>query len=117
MKFLLLLIVLLVLFSGCVNQPQNEVEIIGETESPSAIISCKDICKNKLTENVNLSNGPCLSDNNANWTISDWVCDIAHSPRQPEIDDKPENQCQNFRNGQAHHFVEVNITCGLIRAV
>ena len=62
------------------------------------------------------ANGPCLSDNNPDWNITDWVCDVAHSPRQP-VDDLSENQCQAFRNGQAHHFVEVDPSCNFIRAI
>ena len=61
-------------------------------------------------------NGPCLSDNNSEWNIADWVCDVAHSPRQ-DVDNLPENQCQAFRNSQAHHFVEVDSSCNFIRAV
>ena len=46
---------------------------------------------------LDLSNGPCLG------KIADnWVLDIAHLPRQ-QIDDQPENQCQNFS-----HFVEMS---------
>jgi hypothetical protein len=40
---------------------------------------------------------------------------VAHDPRQP-IDDEAANQCQRFRSGEAHHFVELNIDGQLIRA-
>ncbi len=49
--------------------------------------------------------------------LPDWVCDIAHSPRQSEIDDLPENQCSAYREGRAKHFVEVDMNCNLIRAI
>ncbi|MEM3572883.1 MAG: hypothetical protein QXJ62_01435 [Nitrososphaeria archaeon] len=77
------------------------------------------ICRNKpvgTSIEEAYKNGPCLSDNEPNWNIEDWVCDIAHSPRQP-IDDLPENQCQAYRNGSAHHFVELDTSCNLIKVI
>lgn len=56
-----------------------------------------------------LSNGPCLDEISA-----DWVADISHSPRQ-EIDNQPENQCQDFRTGKAHHFIEIDIDGKVIK--
>ncbi len=105
MKFLISLIILLVFASICTQQSSNQ----------SVNDACISLCSS-VKDKQNLNNGPCLSDNNPNWTISAWVCDVAHSPRQ-DIDDLPENQCQAFRNGQAHHFVEVDLNCNLIRAI
>lgn len=80
-----------------------------------AIDECIALCKKAKENEVDLSNGPCLSDNNKDWKIKDWVCDVAHWPRKP-IDNKPENQCQEFRLGNARHFVEVDENCSFIRA-
>ncbi len=85
----------------------------GETKS-MAIDACISLCNEAVSEGVDLSNGPCLSDDNPEWNIDDWVCDVAHSPRQ-DVDNLPENQCREFREGRAHHFVEVNEKCELIR--
>ena len=60
-----------------------------------------------------LSTGPCISESLPG--LPDWVADVAHDPRQ-SIDDQPANQCQRFRSGQAHHFVELNVDGRLIRA-
>jgi hypothetical protein len=60
-----------------------------------------------------LSSGPCLSEGLDG--LSDWVVDIAHDPRQP-VDDQPANQCQSFRDGETHHFVELTPDGRLIRA-
>ena len=60
-----------------------------------------------------LSAGPCISESLPG--LPDWVADIAHDPRQP-VDDEPANQCQRYRSGQAHHFVELNVDGQLIRA-
>lgn len=59
---------------------------------------------------TDFSNGPCLG-----IIAPDWVLDIAHNPRQP-IDDKVENQCQDFREGRAHHFIELDPAGNLIKA-
>ena len=65
------------------------------------------------TGGEDLSAGPCISESLPG--LPDWVADIAHDPRQP-IDDEAANQCQRYRSGQAHHFVELNVDGQLIRA-
>jgi hypothetical protein len=62
-----------------------------------------------------LSAGPCIAESLPAPGLSDWVADVAHDPRQP-VDDQLQNQCQRFRNGDAHHFVELTPTGQLIRA-
>jgi hypothetical protein len=60
-----------------------------------------------------LGPGPCIAENLP--ALSDWVADIAHDPRLP-LDDDPANQCQRYRNGEAHHFVELDENGQLIKA-
>ena len=60
-----------------------------------------------------LSAGPCISESLPG--LPDWVADVAHDPRQP-VDDDPANQCQRYRDGQAHHFVELAPDGRLIRS-
>jgi hypothetical protein len=60
-----------------------------------------------------LSAGPCISESLPG--LPDWVVDIAHDPRQ-SVDDQPANQCQRYRSGDAHHFVELSLDGQLIRA-
>lgn len=105
---LVLLIILLVSFSLC-TQPTRS----NQDDRQQAIFSCLKLCKDN-PQNLDYTNGPCLSDSNAEWNISDWVCDIAHSPRQA-VDDLAENQCSAFKEGKAHHFVEVDTGCNLIK--
>lgn len=76
----------------------------------AAIDTCKSFCLQEKQNNTDLSNGPCIS----NSIIKDWVCDVAHTPRQ-SIDNSPENQCPAFREGIARHFVELDQECNLIR--
>lgn len=73
---------------------------------------CLTLCQDALAAGKNLAKGPCLSDGMS--FEPDWVCDVAHYPRQP-IDDQPENQCADFRSGTANHFVEVDENCNLIK--
>jgi hypothetical protein len=62
---------------------------------------------------TDLSSGPCISESLPG--LSDWVADVAHDPRQ-DVDDDPDNQCQRYRDGEAHHFVELDEAGTLIRA-
>jgi hypothetical protein len=46
----------------------------------------------------------------------DWVCDVAHEPRQP-VDNLRENQCDAWHAGTATHFIEVTPECEFIKAI
>lgn len=63
----------------------------------------------KKQEGVDMTSGPCLGS-----VGDDWVLDIAHNPRVPE-DDKPQNQCADFKSGKVHHFIEFDPDGKLIR--
>ncbi|MCD6402741.1 MAG: hypothetical protein J7K98_00230 [Candidatus Aenigmarchaeota archaeon] len=105
----LLVIVVIVLTYTYFQRPskgKGKVEVI--------IQDCISLCESALQHDVDLSVGPCLSDNNPEWKHSDWVCDVAHWPRE-DVDNNPSNQCKEFREGRAHHFVEVTPECGYIR--
>jgi hypothetical protein len=60
-----------------------------------------------------LTNGPCIAEQLQGYP--DWVVDISHSPRTA-VDNDPANQCQRYRSGVAHHFVELTPKGNLIRA-
>ncbi|MBI3290770.1 hypothetical protein HYZ76_00640 [Candidatus Falkowbacteria bacterium] len=93
-------------FSGKIQLEQKK-----QAEKTLATIKCQELCQTILTtDGQDFDIGPCLSDK----IIPDWVCDIAHEPRQ-EVDDDPANQCGAFRTGEAHHFVEVDGNCSLIQ--
>ena len=62
---------------------------------------------------TDFARGPCIAEQLPG--LEDWVADVAHRPRQ-SVDDQPANQCQRFRNGEAHHFVELDPSGHLIRA-
>lgn len=121
MKYKLLFIFLLLIFlaSGC----SKKEPLLKETFEPTSISveerakeACIKECKNRMNSGIDLSKGPCLSDNDVNWMIEDWACDIAHNPRQ-EIDDLIENQCNAYIEEKVHHFVELDPNCNIIRTV
>ena len=87
---------------------------LSQTKKLDPIEECIKLCSS-VKGKINLTNGPCLSDDNPEWKVKDWVCDVAHWPRQA-VDNLPENQCKDFREGKAHHFVEVDENCNFIRA-
>lgn len=82
-----------------------------KSEMDTAINQAKYIYSLRKSQGVDFSAGPCLSD----ALMPDWVLDIAHSPRTA-ADDLPANQCPAYREGRAHHFVELDPDGNLIRA-
>jgi hypothetical protein len=88
-----------------------DIKIKETADKNLAIAKAKELWGVKFQMEEDLSSGPCLS----NDLIPDWVADIAHNPRTA-ADDKPENQCPAYRNGTAHHFVELDPLGNLIRA-
>lgn len=102
--FLILILVIFVLGGfGCVKKVSQNVK-------EEAIAKAKELFEQKKTQGLDMSAGPCLS----NEIIPGWVVDVAHSPRQA-IDDQPENQCSAFREGKAQHFVELDLEGNLIK--
>ena len=99
LSYPLVIIILGIFLFGC----QKEIK-------EPAVEKCISECKAQLEQGAGLSTGPCLS----NEIIPDWVCDVAHSPRE-EVDNQPENQCLAYREKKAHHFVEVDTGCNLIK--
>ena len=121
-KYILLILIIGIIFvSGC-TESSNNIKIAKTFESNNLSIeeqatqACIKECENRLNSGMNLDDGPCLSDDDITWMIEDWVCDIAHEPRE-SIDNLPENQCQAFRSGEAHHFIELDPNCKFIRAI
>jgi hypothetical protein len=112
---LILSLIALSFISLCSQPDVNSQDITQQAKT-----ACVNLCKAALTSGQYIDNGPCLSDVksewNPNWSVNDWVCDVAHLPRQA-IDNLQENQCQTFKEGKAHHFVEIYPNCSLIRTV
>jgi hypothetical protein len=82
----------------------------GKEASPDVVAKAKAAYADAKARGVDMSRGPCLG-----VVAPDWVADVAHDPRQP-LDDEPENQCAAYRNGDAHHFVELDPAGKVIRS-
>ena len=132
---LLTIFIVIVLACGCIENtekiPVNDSKTVktdnitgtgdntktGDALSnPPEFVSVEEVIKRCINEcksrkdTEDLSKGPCLS----NEIAPDWVCDVAHNPREA-VDNKPENQCSAYREGKAHHFIEVAANCTIIR--
>ncbi len=110
MRWVILTFIGILLVSGCVAPESAKYKDPAELAKAYCILMCQQY------DYDDKPSGPCISERHTEWNVDDWVCDIAHSPRE-EIDNLPENQCQEFIEGRAHHFVEVTPDCELIRAV
>ena len=95
----------IIFLCGCADQGGTEIERLKQ--------SCIEACQEALNQGRDLSNGPCLL--NPMTDNTDWVCDVAHQPRQP-VDDITDNQCSAFRNRMANHFIEVDPNCNFIKS-
>ncbi|MDO8498196.1 MAG: hypothetical protein Q7S44_00160 [bacterium] len=111
--FLLSLIVVLTtafLVTILSKKPEGYKKGVSE-EGDRAVAVAQLVYQRRVTEGVDLSTGPCLS----NDLMPGWVADLVHSPRQP-VDDLPENQCVAFQEGRARHFVELDLKGNVVRA-
>ena len=100
------IIAIILLALGCKQQEPESVM----NERDQLINICIDACQQALNEGQDLSVGPCLLDPMPN---NEWVCDIAHKPRQ-DIDNKRKNQCNAWHNKTAKHFIELTPECEFI---
>lgn len=100
-----------VLLAGCTDSKGNTFggNVNSTINNADAKLQCMSLCVQRLINNTDLDSGPCLS----NKIITDWVCDVAHSPRTA-ADGDPANQCPEF-GSTAHHFVEVDENCNFIQ--
>jgi hypothetical protein len=84
-----------------------------QSEQDKAVAEAQAAFQQAQKSGTDLSVGPCISETLPG--LPDWVADIAHDPRQ-DVDDESANQCQRYRDGEAHHFVELTPEGELIRA-
>jgi hypothetical protein len=103
----LLALIAALLLTGCgAGSPSQDVRDRAVSEAMQAY-------REEKASGTDFARGPCIAEQLPG--LDDWVADIAHQPRQP-VDDQPANQCQRFRNGEAHHFVELDPSGHLVRA-
>lgn len=107
---LLITIVIAIIVGALIFAIQNRSTPEQKSEESLAISKAKELYNQKKKEGVDFQNGPCLG-----LILENWVADVAHSPRQ-DIDNDPQNQCADFIEGRASHFVELDPQGNLIRA-
>jgi len=105
MRIALPFVIAAFLLFGCAEQAPS----LPDQPSFSIAQKCVQACEDRYRAGADLSQGPCLG-----MIADDYVCDVAHSPRELS-DNLPQNQCAEFREGRAHHFVEVTPECRMIR--
>ena len=83
--------------------------IFGYTSEQEPIVLCAKKLYNEKKSLMTFSN-QCLG------TCGDYAIDIVHVPRSEE-DDLAENQCEDFRQKQVNHFIELNKNGEIVRIV
>lgn len=118
MKKTFIFLILFSLVTGLFACSQNPPPV-SEEEKQKAISLAKSVYeaikKNPASmaqAGVKWEDGFCL----ANVLMDDWVADLVHNPRQP-VDDDPKNQCSYYREGKAHHFVELDLDGNVVRVM
>jgi len=107
--------IICIVLAGCSQKPVANTDItkspiVQKITSDLAFKTALNVYAGKKLEGMEMTNGPCLG-----LIATDWVLDIAHNPRQ-SVDDQPENQCEDYRNGTAHHFIEMDEDGKVIRS-
>ncbi|MDO8513908.1 MAG: hypothetical protein Q7S37_05400 [bacterium] len=105
---LLMLIATLFVFG---NAPtSNTPQSVSDSKKQELIGLAKKRYQEEKAKGTDLENGPCLG-----LIAIGWIADIAHNPRQ-SIDDKPENMCQDYRDGTVKNFIELDLNGQVIRS-
>lgn len=82
------------------GNPRNTPQEVKEQQD--LIQKALNLYNEAKSKGTDFSPGPCLGQ-----IATDWVVDIAYNPRQP-VDNLPQNQCQDYLQGKAHHFIELD---------
>lgn len=75
-----------------------------------AVNQARAVYKDKRAVGTDFSNGPCISNN----LFPEWVADTVHRPRV-DSDNLPKNQCLEYLEGRAKHFVELDLEGNVVR--
>ena len=108
MRWTVIAVVLAALIAGC-----SKNEHVEQSDRDRAVDKAQAVYQDSVVTGRALSQGPCIAEEVPG--LPDWVVDIAHDPREP-ADDDPANQCERYRTGEAHHFVELDQDGTLIKA-
>jgi hypothetical protein len=95
-------------FAGCGGDDDSGAL----SDRDKAVTEAQDARDEAVAAGQDLTDGPCISESLPG--LPDWVADVAHEPRTA-VDDNPVNQCQRYRSGEAHHFVELQADGQVLR--
>jgi hypothetical protein len=120
-KVILIIIIVVLFWAG--SKGFQKVQNLPKTDLAEADLDkrmmIEDILKeanrelnNRRENDDDISAGPCLL--NPSTINEDYVVDIAHEPRNDDDNNKI-NQCSDFVEGRATHFIEVDVTGKLLR--
>ncbi len=88
----------------------NPSEIPKEvSEQQQAISGAMELYNQKKADGMEF-NSQCLG------TVDDYAVDIVHVPRTEE-DNLPENQCEDYRTGKVHHFIELDKDGNIVKVM
>lgn len=85
---------------------------VSKDERSRAVSAAQAAYATAQANGTDFTNGPCIAEQLEK--LPDWSVDVAHNPRQP-VDNQSANQCQAYRQGKTHHFVELDPEGNLIR--
>jgi hypothetical protein len=85
---------------------------VSKDERARAVAAAKAAYQAAQAKGTDFSNGPCIAEQLPD--LHDWSVDVAHDPRE-DVDNQAANQCQAYRQGKTHHFVELDPDGNLIR--
>lgn len=99
---LLMIIATLFVFSN--SSVSSTTQTVSDTKKNElTTLAQKEFNKQKAA-GVKMDSGPCLGK-----IAVGWVADVIHNPRIEE-DDKPANQCTDYRNGTVKNYIELDIS-------
>jgi hypothetical protein len=85
---------------------------VSKDERSRAVSAAQAAYATAQANGTDFTNGPCIAERLTD--LPDWSVDVAHDPRE-DVDNQPANQCQAYRQGKTHHFVELDPSGKLIR--
>ena len=106
---IVLLIVLFFIFSKDSNSYENGLQNPKISSQDLALLDAKLLYDEKKLESENFTS-ECLG------VVRGYAVDVVNSPRDSQ-DDLPDNQCQEFLNGEVDKFIELDREGNLVRIV
>jgi hypothetical protein len=88
---------------------ENTLNVNAMEDQAIATYLAREAFLQAKADEVDFSQGPCISDN----LMPGWVVDMVHTPRLA-IDDKKENKCPAIVSGRVKHLIELDTKGNLV---